>query len=79
VVSDELGAASVIKKFNLGAVSKNNEKDYAEAILRIYAEPNRYSEQSKKASEFIKKNLGWDVFTDKMIKAYKDAWRKYKH
>jgi UDP-N-acetylglucosamine diphosphorylase / glucose-1-phosphate thymidylyltransferase / UDP-N-acetylgalactosamine diphosphorylase / glucosamine-1-phosphate N-acetyltransferase / galactosamine-1-phosphate N-acetyltransferase len=77
IVSQELGAASVIKRFNLGIISKNNEEDYADAIIKIYENEESYKKESRIAAEFVKNNLGWDVFTDKMIKAYKEVWKKY--
>lgn len=72
IVSEELGAASIIKKFDLGIVTK----DYSKSILNIYTNQKYYKNKTKSASLFTKKNLGWDVFTDKLIKAFKDAWKK---
>jgi dTDP-glucose pyrophosphorylase len=74
IVSEELGAASVIKKYNLGIVTN----EYARAVLNIYKNNKTAVDNSRKASIFIKKNLGWDVFCDKMINAYKDSWKKIK-
>ena len=73
IVSENLGAASIIKKFDLGIVTKN----YANALLDVYKNLNKYKEGGIRRKEIIKKNLGWDVFTDKMIKVYKIAWKKY--
>ena len=74
VVSNEMGASSIIKEFNLGIVTDN----YADALYDIYKNKKKYKKQAERAAEFIRKNLGWNVFADKMIKAFKDAWRKYK-
>ncbi len=73
IVSEEMGAASIIKKFNLGITTKN----YSEALLEVYEKNKEYKIQAKKSAEFIKKSLGWNVFTDKMIQAYKDAWKMH--
>ncbi len=73
IVSEDLGAASVIKKFKLGLVTN----DFSEAVLEIYQNKNRKI-QAKKSSLFVKKYFGWDKFADKLIKSYKDAWKKYK-
>ncbi|MBU2104726.1 MAG: glycosyltransferase [Nanoarchaeota archaeon] len=73
IVSKELGAASVIKKFELGIITK----DYSNALLEIYKNINKYKRENERRRKIIEKNLGWDVFTDKMIQAYKDAWKKY--
>lgn len=71
IASKEMGAASVIEKFNLGITSNN----YTESILEVYNNQSKYNEQAKKASITIKKNLGWDTFTDKLIKSFKDSWK----
>jgi len=68
IVSEEMGAASIIKKFNLGIVTK----DYSKALLDVYKN-KEHKNNASTASEFVKKNLGWNVFTDKLIKAYKDS------
>lgn len=73
VVSKEMGAASVIEKFNLGT----STEDYVKSILDIYENKKDYDSIAKRASIFIRKNLGWSSFTDKLIKAFKDAWKKH--
>ncbi|MDO8528361.1 MAG: sugar phosphate nucleotidyltransferase [Nanoarchaeota archaeon] len=75
IVSEEMGAASLIKNFNLGVVTK----DYASSLLEVHKNKKDYVKQAKEASLFIKKNLSWKIFTDKMIKAYKDALGKEKY
>ncbi len=72
IVSDDLGAASLIRQNNLGIVTK----DYSKALLDIYAKKKEYKKQGKNAGLFVKKNLGWDVFADKMIKAFEDVLKK---
>ncbi len=74
VVSEDLGAASIIKKFNLGIATKN----YDYALFEIYNNKSKYGKIARESSLFVKKNLGWNIFTDKMIKAYKDAWKMHK-
>lgn len=70
IVSEDLGAASVIKRFALGIVTN----DYARAILEIYENLQEYKSDGNRRLQIIKKNLGWDVFADKLIKAFRDAW-----
>ena len=69
IVSEEMGAASIVKKFNLGTVTR----DYSKALLEVYNKKREYRKQAKIASKFVKKNFGWNIFTDKMIKAFEDA------
>ncbi len=72
IVNEELGAASIIKKNNLGIVTN----DYISAILEVFNNKKEYKIKAKNASIFVKNNLGWNVFTDKMIRAFKDAWKR---
>ncbi|MDO8517236.1 MAG: sugar phosphate nucleotidyltransferase [Nanoarchaeota archaeon] len=74
IVSEDLGAASIIKKNELGSVTNN----YTDALIKIYKNKQEYKDQAKKAALWISKNLGWNVFADKMIKAYKDAWKMHR-
>jgi dTDP-glucose pyrophosphorylase len=69
ITSEDLGAARVVKKFDLGYVTR----DYSRVILDIYENQTDYKRRAKIASKFVKKNLGWNVFADKMIKAYKKS------
>jgi len=74
VVSEEMETASLIKQNDLGIVTK----DYANTILDIYNNQKEHKEKAKKAAIFVKKNLSWKIFTERMLKAYKDAWKKNK-
>ena len=38
---------------------------------------NKYKRDGTRRKKIVQKNLGWNVFADKMIRAYKDAWKKY--
>ena len=72
IVSKEMGAASVIEKFKLGIITNN----YSDSILEVYNTQSRYNKQADNASNTIRKNLGWDTFTDKLIKSFKDVWKR---
>jgi glycosyltransferase involved in cell wall biosynthesis len=61
IVSGEMGASSIIKEKDLGTVTN----DYADALLNI--------KKSKSDSNWIKKNLSWNRFADRMIRAYKNS------
>jgi len=69
IVSEEMGAASIVEKFNLGTITKN----YSEALLEVHNKKAEHKKKAKAASNFLKKNLGWNVFGDKLIKAFEDA------
>jgi len=74
IVSKDMETASLIKKHDLGIVTE----DYANALFEIYKNKDEYKKQAKKMGVFIRKNISWEAYTDKMIKAYKEAWGKYK-
>ena len=74
IVSEDLETASVVKKDDLGIVTK----EYDKAILEIYNNQKKYKEKAQKATTFIKKNLSWERFAERMINAYKIAWKKHK-
>lgn len=69
IVSKEMGASSLIKKNNLGFVTNK----YAEEIINIYKNYNENVKNAKIASKFIKTNLNWEIFSDKIIDCYKSA------
>ena len=73
IVSEDLGAASIIKQHNLGTVTQN----YEGALIKIYEKRKMYKKQAKNSSVFVKNNLGWDIFTDKMINAFDFAWKNH--
>lgn len=66
IVSNEMGAASVIKKFDLGVVSS----DYSKSVLEVYSKLGEFKKDGLRRQRVIEKNLGWDVFSDKMIKGF---------
>ncbi len=74
IVSLGIETAPLIKKNNLGIVTR----DYDKAILEIYNNTEKYKEQAKKATLFVRDNLSWKSFADKMLEAYIYAWKKHK-
>jgi len=74
IVSGEMGAAGLIEKFELGVVCEDGK--YGERLLEVYSNLKKYKDMGSKASKVIKRELGWDRFTDKMIEGYKRVWRK---
>lgn len=74
VVSQDLEIASLIKEKKLGTITK----EYDKAILEIYKNKKEYKKLAEEGAEFVKNNLTWEAFADKMINVYLDAWKKYK-
>jgi len=71
IVSPDLGAASVIKKFDLGVVTQDSSR----ALLDVYSQIKEFKKDGLRRRRVIEKNLGWDVFTDKMVKGFEWSWR----
>jgi len=72
IVSEELGAASVIKKFDLGIVTS----DYGGALVEVYSKLKEFKGEGNRRRKIVSKELGWDVFTDKLVKGFEVAWVK---
>ncbi len=66
LVSTTMGAASLIKKENLGMVSD----DFIAGIKDIYARYDVYASTAKKAMVWVKGNITWELFAKKMIKLF---------
>ena len=71
IISSDMETAQMTREHNLGIVTK----EYDKALLEIYNNYEEYKKKAKIASIWIKKNLSWDIFADRMIDAFKDVWR----
>jgi glycosyltransferase involved in cell wall biosynthesis len=74
IVSEEMETASMIKQNNLGIVTKEYDKE----ILKIYQDKEKYKKLAAEGTSFVKNNLSWKAFTEKMVEAYIFAWDKHK-
>ena len=74
IVSEEMETASMIKKDNLGIVTTEYDKE----ILKIYQNKEKYKKFAVEGALFVKNNLSWKAFTEKMLEAYMFAWKKHK-
>ena len=74
IVSEDIETASFIKKNNLGIITK----DYEKAIMDIYNNKEKYKKAVKETGRYIRDNLSWKRYTERMIEAFKMAWKKYK-
>lgn len=66
VVSNELTASDIIKREKLGIVTN----DFSEAVLDIYHNPDKYNEVAERGGEWVKENLSWDKFSEKMVNLF---------
>ena len=75
IVSEEIETASFVRKHKLGIVTK----DYFSAILDIYKNREKYKKMVREAGKYIRDNLSWKRYTERMVEAFKMAWRKHKN
>jgi len=66
VVSCEMTASEIIKRENIGIVTSN----YEGAIMKIYRNPDKYNEIAEKGAKWVKENLSWDIFCEKMLNLF---------
>ncbi|MAG78965.1 hypothetical protein CMI40_01165 [Candidatus Pacearchaeota archaeon] len=72
VMSSDMGSSTVAKKHNLCIVTK----EYDKAILEIYNNYSKYKKQTNKAALYIRDNLSWRQYTERMNSVLKKAWKK---
>jgi UDP-N-acetylglucosamine diphosphorylase / glucose-1-phosphate thymidylyltransferase / UDP-N-acetylgalactosamine diphosphorylase / glucosamine-1-phosphate N-acetyltransferase / galactosamine-1-phosphate N-acetyltransferase len=73
IVSEGMETAQLIKEHNLGIITK----DYGKSIENIYKNKEKYKKMASEAALFVKDNLSWKAFAEKMLETYVDAWKKY--
>lgn len=66
VVSSTMGASVLIKEHQLGVATDN----LAEAIRKIRQNYSFHKERAKQAKQWVKENLSWDAYTEKMINVF---------
>lgn len=69
VVSQEFTAKDIIKQEGIGVVTEEYEK----TIFDIHRHPEKYRNMAKKGAEFVRKNLNWDNYCERMIEVYLQA------
>jgi len=63
VTSREFTASYIIERENIGIVTDN----YTVAIWDIYQKPEKYAGIAERGQLWVKDNLGWDKFCEKMV------------
>jgi glycosyltransferase involved in cell wall biosynthesis len=63
VVSTEMTASDLIKKERIGIVTNN----FTEAVWNIYNEPSKYIKMAQRGQIWVKNNLSWKRFCQKMV------------
>jgi len=70
IISPTNGAAEIIKKHKLGVVTD----DYVSAILDIYNNYEHYKTIAQKAREFVKKELSWEKYSQRLLKVFEEVY-----
>lgn len=74
VVSPEMTASAIIKQNDLGVVTD----DFVEAVEEIYQNPVKHAQKAKKGREWVKQNLSWEKFCQKLVNEFEAAMEKKK-
>jgi glycosyltransferase involved in cell wall biosynthesis len=74
VVSTEMTASDIIKRERIGIVTDN----FAEAIWDIYNNPDKYNEIAERGQAWMRENLSWDKFCERMVDVFYKALEKEK-
>ena len=75
VVSREMTASEFIRKKNLGVVTG----DFADALLDVYKNRSKYDKLAVKRAEWVRDNLSWDNFCEKMLGVFHRAINERAH
>lgn len=75
VVSKEMTASELIKEKNLGVVTD----DFADAVLDIYKNRSKYDKMAVERAEWVRDNLSWDNFCEKMLGVFHRAINERAH
>jgi len=68
IVSSTMGASTLIKEYQLGAVTDN----LTETIREIINNYSFYKERAKQAKQWVKRNLSWDNFAKNLSSMFRD-------
>jgi hypothetical protein len=68
-------ASDIVKKENLGVVTA----DYANAIFDIYQNLEKHRELAVRRAEWVRDNLSWDNFSEKMVQVFQKILSENHH
>ena len=69
IVSREMTASDLIQEKNLGVVAD----DFASTLLDVYKNRSKYDKVATQRSEWVRDNLSWDNFCEKMLDVFYSA------
>jgi len=78
VVANDIGSWSeIIRKENIGLLTEDDPKDFADAISYFLDDPDKSYKYGKRCIELIKNKYNWKFSTEKLIEVYKSILTKY--
>lgn len=66
LVSENCGAAEIIRREKIGLVMKLNFKDYYEKLIYIFSHPQEVKKMAEKGAWYVKENLTLEVYAKKI-------------
>lgn len=66
VVSPEMTASNIIMREKIGIVTDR----FAEAVMEIYKNPDKYHDIATRGEKWVRKNLSWDNFCEEMLNLF---------
>lgn len=66
IASKELSSKEIIENESLGIVTD----DYEDAILQVHGNPAKYCAMAEKGKLWVRENLSWDKFCEKMLNMF---------
>jgi len=67
VVSDEAGVGELLEKEKIGLVCPARPPAFAKHILQVYQDKKRFDKMAEKGYLWVKKNMGWEKFAEKVL------------
>jgi 1,2-diacylglycerol 3-alpha-glucosyltransferase len=71
IISEFVSSSDIIKKNDLGIVTG----DFKEAVFQVYSNMDKYAKKAKRSSDWVKNNLRWQDYSEKMLEVCKELVR----
>jgi glycosyltransferase involved in cell wall biosynthesis len=73
VVSEESGAAELLKSEDIGIVCDPNADAFAQRIVQIYEDPAAISEMASRGRDYVIRNLSWARYAETATAIFQEA------
>lgn len=72
VITENVGIADIVKKYNAGIVIKKNKTELCGAIIKILENPKEAEKMGEKGREAVQKEFYWGKIAENFIKGYNE-------